>query len=93
MQIIWFVVLGFVAGLVARAIMPGRQPMGLAMTTLLGILGSFVGGLFSSLFSHRGVSLLQPSGILGSIIGAVIVLAIAGAVNNRRRTTQIPSRT
>ncbi len=92
MQIIWFVVLGFVAGLVARAIMPGKQPMGLAMTTLLGIAGSFVGGLFSSLFSHRAVSLLQPSGILGSIIGALVVLAIAGAVNSRRRA-HIPSHT
>ena len=57
MQLIWFIVVGFLAGLIARAIMPGKQSMGLGMTTLLGIVGSFVGGFFSSLFSHRPVSL------------------------------------
>ena len=84
MQLIWFIVVGFLAGLVARALMPGKQSMGLGMTTLLGIIGSFVGGFISSLFSHRPVSLFHSSGIIGSIIGALIVLAIYMGVTNRK---------
>lgn len=84
MQLIWFIVVGFLAGLIARALMPGKQAMGLGMTTLLGIVGSFVGGFISSLFSHRPVSLFHTSGIIGSIIGALIVLALYLAVSNRR---------
>jgi uncharacterized membrane protein YeaQ/YmgE (transglycosylase-associated protein family) len=84
MQLIWFIVVGFLAGLVARALMPGKQSMGLGMTTLLGIVGSFVGGFLSSLFSHRPVSLFHSSGIIGSIIGALIVLAIYMGVTSRK---------
>ena len=85
MQFIWFVVVGFLSGLIARALMPGRQAMGLGMTTLLGIAGSFVGGFFSSLISGRSVSLFQTSGIVGSVIGALVVLAIAMAVVSHKR--------
>jgi uncharacterized membrane protein YeaQ/YmgE (transglycosylase-associated protein family) len=84
MQVIWFIVVGFLAGLIARAIMPGKQSMGLGLTTLLGIVGSFLGGFLSSLFSHQPVSLFRPSGIIGSIIGALIILAIWVGVQNRR---------
>jgi uncharacterized membrane protein YeaQ/YmgE (transglycosylase-associated protein family) len=84
MQLIWFIVVGFLAGLIARALMPGKQSMGLAMTTLLGIVGSFVGGFFSSLFSRTPVSLFRPSGIIGSVIGALVVLAIYVGVSGRR---------
>jgi uncharacterized membrane protein YeaQ/YmgE (transglycosylase-associated protein family) len=89
MQLIWFIVVGFVAGLIARALMPGKQSMGLGMTTLLGVVGSFVGGFLSSLFSHQPVSLFRPSGIIGSIIGALLVLALYLSVS-KRRTTQAP---
>src|SRR5690348_3223376 len=51
MSIIWFIVVGLVAGLLARALLPGRQSMGLVATMLLGIVGSFVGGFIGSLFS------------------------------------------
>jgi uncharacterized membrane protein YeaQ/YmgE (transglycosylase-associated protein family) len=84
MQLIWFIVVGFLAGLIARALMPGKQSMGLALTTLLGIVGSFVGGFLSSLFSRAPVSIFRPSGIIGSVIGALIVLAIYLAVSQRR---------
>jgi uncharacterized membrane protein YeaQ/YmgE (transglycosylase-associated protein family) len=84
MQFIWFLVIGFLAGLIARALMPGKQAMGLWMTTLLGIIGSFVGGFFSSLFSGRSVSMFRPSGIIGSVIGALVVLAIYMAIEQRR---------
>lgn len=84
MQLIWFIVVGFLAGLIARALMPGKQSMGLALTTLLGIVGSFVGGFLSSLFSRAPVSLFRPSGIIGSVIGALIVLAIYVGVSQRK---------
>jgi uncharacterized membrane protein YeaQ/YmgE (transglycosylase-associated protein family) len=84
MQLIWFIIVGFLAGLIARALMPGKQSMGLALTTLLGIVGSFVGGFLSSLFSRTPVSLFRPSGIVGSVIGALIVLAIYIGVSHRR---------
>jgi uncharacterized membrane protein YeaQ/YmgE (transglycosylase-associated protein family) len=87
MQLIWFIVGGFLAGLIARAIMPGKQSMGLGLTTLLGVIGSFVGGFLSSLFSRQPVSLFRPSGIIGSIIGALIVLAIYLGVSHRRSST------
>jgi uncharacterized membrane protein YeaQ/YmgE (transglycosylase-associated protein family) len=87
MQVIWFIVVGFLSGLIARAIMPGKQAMGLGLTTLLGIVGSFVGGFVTSLFSREPVSLFRPSGIIGSIIGALIVLAIYVGVSHRRNNT------
>jgi uncharacterized membrane protein YeaQ/YmgE (transglycosylase-associated protein family) len=90
MQLIWFIVVGFLAGLIARAIRPGKQSMGLGLTTLLGIVGSFVGGFLSSLFSHGPVTLFRSSGIIGSVIGAFIVLAIYLGVS-RRRSTHVPA--
>jgi len=85
MGIIWLVVVGLIAGLIARAIMPGPDPMGWIATIVLGIVGSFVGGfLFSTLLGRGSGSLLETSGILGSIIGAVIVLAIYRMAKRRR---------
>jgi uncharacterized membrane protein YeaQ/YmgE (transglycosylase-associated protein family) len=85
MQLIWFVVIGFLSGLLARAIMPGKQAMGLGLTTLLGIVGSFVGGFFSSLVSGHNVSLFRPSGIIGSVLGALVVLGIYMAIGHSRQ--------
>jgi len=76
---------GLVAGLIARAIVPGRQSMGVLATVILGIVGSFVGGLLGSLFSSDGNLIdLRPSGILWSIIGAVVVLLLVGLAGRRR---------
>lgn len=83
MGILFFILFGFVVGLLARAIMPGRQSMGFVLTTLLGIVGSFVGGAIGSLIAHRAIFEFHTAGILGSIVGSLIVLAIAGA--GRRR--------
>jgi uncharacterized membrane protein YeaQ/YmgE (transglycosylase-associated protein family) len=86
MGIIAFIIIGFIAGLIARAIMPGRQNMGLLATTLLGIAGSFVGGLIGSLFSpNRRLFDLHPSGILMSVLGAMLVLFIMGYAGRGRR--------
>jgi uncharacterized membrane protein YeaQ/YmgE (transglycosylase-associated protein family) len=84
--IIGLIIVGLIAGFLARLLVPGRDPMGVGATIVLGIVGSFVGGfladaLFRSDGEDRG---LGPAGILGSIIGAVIVLLIYNAMTNRR---------
>ena len=77
-HIIWMIVIGFVAGWIARAIVPGVDAMGFWMTAGLGILGSIVGGLASRIFSKPADgSMFHPAGILLSIIGAIIVLYVA----------------
>lgn len=88
MSILMFIVLGLVAGLIARAIMPGKQSMGLLATTLVGIAGSFLGGLVGSLFSGRPLTTFTTSGIIGSVLGALAVMFIMGAVGRRRGVTR-----
>ena len=75
MHILWSIVVGFLVGLIARAILPGAQNMGFIATAVLGIVGSFVGGFLGSLISKpQEGSMFHPAGILLSIVGAVIVL-------------------
>jgi len=68
-------IIGIIAGFLARLIVPGRDPIGFWGTVLLGIVGSFVGGLLSSLLFENTLA-LRASGLLGSVIGAVIALLI-----------------
>ena len=84
MSILLFAVFGLVVGLIARAIMPGRQSMGLVATTLLGIVGSFIGGLVGSLIGGGRVFELHTAGIIGSILGALLVMFLVGAGGRRR---------
>ena len=84
MSILAFILFGLVVGLIARAIMPGRQSMGLVATTLLGIVGSFVGGLVGSLISGGRVLELNTAGIIGSVLGALAVMFLVGASGRRR---------
>ncbi|MFH8251958.1 GlsB/YeaQ/YmgE family stress response membrane protein [Microbacterium sp. B2969] len=86
--IIGLIVVGLIAGLIARAVIPGRQSIGILLTIVLGIVGSFVGGFLGFvIFGHDpNGGFLQPSGIIGSIIGAIIVLGIYVAVTRRRIT-------
>jgi uncharacterized membrane protein YeaQ/YmgE (transglycosylase-associated protein family) len=87
MSLIVFLIVGFLAGLLARAIFPGNQSMGWVATTALGIVGSFVGGALGSVLRSNGRFLdFSPSGLIWSIIGALIVLAIASATSTRFRT-------
>jgi uncharacterized membrane protein YeaQ/YmgE (transglycosylase-associated protein family) len=84
--IIFLLVIGLVAGFAARALVPGPDPMGTWGTIVLGIVGSFIGGfigwaLFGKDFAQGA---LQPSGIIGSIVGAVLALLVYRAVNGRR---------
>jgi uncharacterized membrane protein YeaQ/YmgE (transglycosylase-associated protein family) len=84
MGIILFLVFGLVVGLLARAIMPGTQKMGIGMTALLGVAGSFVGGFLASLVNHTRVDDFNTAGAVGSIVGAILVLVIAGSSFGRR---------
>jgi uncharacterized membrane protein YeaQ/YmgE (transglycosylase-associated protein family) len=76
MGILWTILIGFLVGLVARAIMPGSQAAGFIRTTILGIAGSFVGS-----FVVRGIGWSQNVGFIGSVIGAIIILAVVGMLS------------
>ena len=89
LTILGFLILGIIAGALARLLVPGRDPMGLIGTMLLGIVGSFVGGFLASLLLNRGSEngLLQPSNLIGSIVGAVIALLLDRMVAGRNKTS------
>ncbi len=88
---LWFivslVVIGLIAGFVARALVPGPDPMSIGATILLGIVGSFIGGFLGWALFGKDLEegALQPSGLLGSIVGAVVALLVYRAVSSRRR--------
>jgi uncharacterized membrane protein YeaQ/YmgE (transglycosylase-associated protein family) len=90
MEILWFIIVGFIAGLIARAIMPGNDPMGWIMTTLLGIAGALIAG-----FLGRAVGWYEPGatgpGLIAAIIGAVILLALGRVLmkGSRRGTPRV----
>ena len=87
---LWFLIslliIGLVAGFVARAVVPGPDPMGIGATLLLGIVGSFIGGFLGYLLFGNDIEDggFQAAGFLGSIIGAIIALLIYRAVTSRR---------
>ena len=83
-NIIVLIVVGLIAGFVARAVIPGKQAMGIGATIVLGIIGSLVGNLLGSLLFQPHRFEIGTSGIIGSIIGAIIVLGIYVAVTGRR---------
>jgi uncharacterized membrane protein YeaQ/YmgE (transglycosylase-associated protein family) len=77
LHIIWSIIVGFIVGWLARAVMPGAQHLGFIATTLLGIGGSIVGGLIARIFSKPAPgSAFHPAGFILSIIGAIILLFI-----------------
>jgi uncharacterized membrane protein YeaQ/YmgE (transglycosylase-associated protein family) len=83
--IVSILVIGLLAGALARLLVPGKQNISVAMTIVLGVVGSFVGGFLGYLLFHKDSTdgFLQPSGILGSVIGAVVVLLIWLSVGRR----------
>ena len=86
--IIGMIIIGAIAGFLARALVPGKDSMSIPATILLGIVGSFVGGILASLIfgSEDGESFLRPSGLIGSVIGAIIALLVYNAVSGKKRS-------
>jgi uncharacterized membrane protein YeaQ/YmgE (transglycosylase-associated protein family) len=88
--IIILILIGLVAGAVARLVVPGRDPMGILGTMLLGMAGSFVGGFIWNLIQYHRLAphKFHLAGIIGSILGAILVLLVlrmTGAEKGRRR--------
>ena len=72
MGLLWTIIIGFLVGLIARAVMPGRQIMGIIMTTLLGIAGSLLAGYAGQLLGYYKLG--DPVGFIASVIGAFVIL-------------------
>lgn len=89
--LISLLILGLVAGALARWIVPGEDPMSLGMTLILGLVGSFVGGFLGWVLFGKDLDegALQVSGILGSVLGAVIVLLIYNYVEGHKRASRV----
>ena len=85
MGLLLFIVFGLVVGFLARAILPGRQNMGIIMTAILGMVGSLLGGFVGSMISDNDVTRVHSAGLIGSVIGALIVLALASMGGRRAR--------
>ena len=76
-HLIWMFIVGIVVGAIARFIMPGAEHMGLIMTGLVGIAGSFIGGFIARLFSKPADgAIVHPAGLVLSVIGALILLFV-----------------
>ena len=84
--IVYLIVIGLIAGFIARAVVPGPDPMSVLGTMLLGIVGSFIGGFLGYLLTHNDANdgAFQASGIIGSIVGAVLALLVYRATSGRR---------
>ncbi|MBN1103951.1 MAG: GlsB/YeaQ/YmgE family stress response membrane protein [Deltaproteobacteria bacterium] len=81
MGVIWTIVLGFVIGLIAKLIYPGRQNMGFIMTILLGIAGSFLAGVIGQFIGWYKAG--QGAGFIASVVVAILLLAIYGKIKSR----------
>ena len=82
MNIIWTIVIGFVAGIIAKLITPGpNEPSGFILTTILGIVGAFVATWLGQALGWYGPN--EGAGLIGAVIGAIIVLLIWGAVSRK----------
>jgi len=84
MGILWTIIIGFIAGVIAKLIMPGdNEPAGFILTTILGIVGAFV-----ATFLGQALGWYRPgegAGLIGAVVGAIIVLVVYGMVAGRSR--------
>jgi uncharacterized membrane protein YeaQ/YmgE (transglycosylase-associated protein family) len=76
MHYLWMALVGFVVGLLARAVLPGAQNLGIIMTTVLGIAGSFAAGFVGQALGWYQAG--QGAGFIGSVLGAVVLLFVVG---------------
>ena len=88
--ILGMIIIGAIAGFLARALVPGKDAMSIPATILLGIVGSFVGGFLASLLF--GGDLIEPSGLIGSVIGAIIALLVYNAATGRKNRAHTRNR-
>ena len=83
MSILWTIIIGFLAGVIAKLIMPGpNEPSGFVLTTILGIVGAFV-----ATFLGQALGWYRPgqgAGLIGAVVGAIIILSVDGMVQGRR---------
>ena len=83
MHILWIIIIGFLAGIIAKFIMPGpNEPSGFIMTTILGIVGAFLATFIGQAIGWYGPD--QGAGFIGAIVGAIVVLAVYGFIAGRR---------
>lgn len=82
--ILTWIVFGLVVGFIARAVVPGAQPMSLPATVLLGVAGSFIGGLVGNLLAGYPALHLHAAGFIGSVLGAILVLVVMTFATRRR---------
>jgi uncharacterized membrane protein YeaQ/YmgE (transglycosylase-associated protein family) len=88
MGIIWTIIIGFVAGIIAKLVTPGEnEPSGFILTTILGIVGAFVATWLGQALGWYGAN--EGAGLIGAVVGAVIVLLIWGMVAGRRGTSRV----
>ncbi|GJE27778.1 GlsB/YeaQ/YmgE family stress response membrane protein [Methylobacterium organophilum] len=89
MGIIWTIIIGFVAGVIAKFLMPGDryEPSGFILTTILGIVGAFVATFIGQAVGWYGPN--QGAGFIASIVGACVVLAIYGFVASRTSSNSL----
>lgn len=86
MHIIWTIIIGFVAGVIAKFITPGdNEPSGFVLTTILGIVGAFVATYIGHAIGWYQAD--ESAGLIGAVVGAVIVLVIWGLIAGRRRSS------
>ena len=83
MGIIWTIVIGFVAGVIAKFIMPGpNEPSGFVLTAILGIVGAFVATYLGQALGWYAPG--EGAGLIGAVVGAIVVLAVWGLISRRR---------
>ena len=82
MGIIWTIIIGFVAGIIAKFIMPGdNEPSGFILTTILGVVGAFVATYLGQAMGWYSAG--EGAGLIGAVVGAILVLLVWGAVRKR----------
>ena len=88
MGIIWTIIIGFIAGVIAKLITPGKnEPSGFILTTILGVIGAFVATWLGQSLGWYAPG--EGAGLIGAVVGAIIVLVIWGAVMGRRTSDRI----
>ena len=86
MSILWTILIGFIAGVLAKLITPGpNEPSGFILTTILGIVGAFVASFLGQALGWYNAG--EGAGLIGATVGAIVVLLIWGAIAGRRGTT------